>query len=83
MEQGRLELVFAGQICRRGERQHASASAASEAGVWANAWEKTSFREDSWGSVWWARLWYILTTKGAPDLSQLWCRERKAWDGAK
>lgn len=83
MEQKRLELVFAGKICRRGDRKHASALAAAEAGVWANAWGKASCREDSLGSVWWARLWCILTTKGAPNLSQFRSTESKASDVAK
>lgn len=51
MEQRRLELVFAGKICRSGDRKHASALAAPEAGVWANAWGKASCREGSLGSV--------------------------------
>lgn len=83
MEQRRLELVFAGKICRRGDRKHASVLAAAEAGVWANAWGKASCREDSLGSVWWARLWCILTTKRAPNLSQFRSAERKASDVAK
>lgn len=56
MEQRRLELIF---LCRsdlqkRREGARTSASAAAEAGVWTNAWEKASCREDSLGSVWWA-----------------------------
>lgn len=48
MEQRRLELVFAGKICRRGDRKHASALAAAEAGVRAIAWGKASAEKTAW-----------------------------------
>lgn len=64
MEHRRLGLVFASQICRTGGRERISAPAAAEAGVWANARGKASCSEDSLRSVWWARLWCSLETKG-------------------
>lgn len=48
MEQRRLELVFAGKICRRGDRKPASALAAAETGVWANARERCPVEKTAW-----------------------------------
>lgn len=54
-----------------------------EAGVLTNAQGKASCREDSLRSVWWARLWCILTSKGASGLSQFRSGERKVSNVAR
>jgi hypothetical protein len=66
IEQMRLELVLRGQISRGGEgkRQHASTSATTEAGLWADAREKASYRVgDSSGSMKCTELWHVLIAK--------------------
>lgn len=72
----------AGQICRREGRKHASASAAAEAWVWANAWERHPAEQTAWNQCG-GLDWCILTTQETPDLSQLRSREREACDMAK